>query len=570
MKRLCWAVAAGWVVGCSPTKMPVVTPTPHPVVAEPAPPESELPPPPDLHVARALSDSLLKRLAVDSLQDQKDVEILERLREVAVAGDAAGTGLEAGADLAEMFDINVARYAEHARVRFYLDFFQGPARERMTVWLSRLPVYEAMIKAALSARGLPNDLKYLALIESGYSNTAVSRTKAVGMWQFMRLTARDYGLKMTHWVDERRDPVKATAAAARLLSDLTKRFDGSYYLAAAAYNSGGGTVARGLRKLGAGAAEAYFEDEQTAIDLAEDLTGDDRFFHLSDSRYLRRETKDYVPKLIAAAMIAKQPEKYGFPPIPAVAPFEVDSVPVTEPTSLEVVAKVSGLDFGTIVGLNPYYLRGITPPDQPVAWVRVPIGRGPQITEALAAVPTADRLPAQIHIVQRKETVRSISRRYGITAATLADFNPGLTTKSSLTVGAQLRVPGRALVRGMMAADQQETATRRARVAGGGTHRVGKGETLGSLARRYGVTVAQLRSWNRLSPGSPLQIGQRVRVGGSRPRATSSATVHVVRRGETLASLARRYRVTVTALMTANGIRSGADLKAGKRLTIPG
>lgn len=570
MKRWCWVVTAGWVVGCSPTATPVVIPVPHPTAAAPASPENELPPPPDLQVAQTLSDSLLKRLAVDSLQDRKDLEILERLRETAVAGDAVGTGLEAGADLAEMFDINVARYAEHARVRFYLEFFQGPARERMTVWLSRLPVYDPMIKAALSARGLPNDLKYLALIESGYSNTAVSRSKAVGMWQFMRLTARDYGLKMTHWVDERRDPIKATAAAARLLSDLTKRFEGSYYLAAAAYNSGGGTVARGLRKLGAGAGDDYFEDEETAIDLAEDLTGDDRFFHLSDSRYLRKETKDYVPKLIAAAMIAKQPEKYGFPPIAAVEPFEVDSVPVTEPTSLEVVAKVSGLDFATVAGLNPYYLRGITPPDQPVAWVRVPIGRGPQITEALAAVPTADRLPALIHTVQRKETVRSISRRYGMTVATLADFNPGLTAKSSLAVGTPLRVPGRALVRGMMAADQRETTTRRARVAVGGTHRVGKGETLGSLARRYGVTVAQLRSWNRLAATSTLQIGQRVRVGGSRPRVPSSATVHVVRRGETLASLARRYRVTVTALRTANGMRSGADLKAGKRLTIPG
>ena len=572
MKRWFWVVTAGWAVGCTPARQPVAVPEPRPPVAAPTsvPVEHQLPPAPDLQVARALSDSLLRRLAVDSLQDQKDSEILERLRDVAASGDPAVGGIEAGADLAEMFDINVARYAEHSRVKFYLDFFQGPARERMTVWLSRLPVYEAMIKSNLSARGLPTDLKYLALIESGYSNTAVSRSKAVGMWQFMRMTAREYGLKMTHWVDERRDPVKATVAAARFLSDLTKRFGGSYYLAAAAYNSGGGTVARGLRKLGAGAAEDYFEDEETAIDLAEDLTGDDRFFHLSDSRYLRKETKDYVPKLIAAAMIAKQPEKYGFPRIPAVQPFEVDSVPVTEPTSLEVVAKVSGLDFATIVGLNPYYLRGITPPDQPVAWVRVPIGRGPQITEALAAVPTADRLPAQIHVVQRKETVRSISRRYGITAAALASFNPGLTATSSLSVGAQLRVPGRALVRGMMAADQQETATRRARVAAGGTHRVAKGETLGSLARRYGVTVAQLRSWNRLAAQGTLKVGQRVRIGAARRPVSASATVHVVRRGETLSSVARRYRVTVTALMAANGIHSRSDLKAGKRLTIPG
>lgn len=577
MKRWLWVLTAGLGVGCSPTRTPVAVPGPRQSAAEPVPvpSETELPPPPDLHLARALSDSLLKRLAVDSLQDQKDMEILERLRDVAVAGDSMSIGTEAGVDLAEMFDINVARYAEHTRVRYYLDFFQGPARERMTVWLGRLPVYEPMIKAALSARGLPNDLKYLALIESGYSNTAVSRSKAVGMWQFMRPTARDYGLKTTHWVDERRDPVKATAAAARFLSDLTKRFDGSYYLAAAAYNSGGGTVSRGLRKLGAGAAEDYFDDDEAAIDLAEDPTGDDRFFHLSESRFLRQETKDYVPKLIAAAMIAKQPEKYGFPPIPAVEPFEVDSVPVTEPTSLEVVAKVAGLDFATITGLNPFYIRGITPPDAPVAWVRVPIGRGREITEALAAVPTADRLPAQIHVVQRKETMRSVSRKYGITAAALAEFNPGLTAKSPLKLGAQLRVPGRALVRGLVAADRQETITRRARVASRGTHRIARGETLGALARRYRVTVAQLAAWNGLSARSSLRIGQVVRIGSSRsrtavPSKSGSKTVHIVRRGETLSSVARRYRVTVTALREANGLRPGGDLKTGKRLTIPG
>ncbi len=570
-RRFGLAVVVG-LLGCGPAPTLVVAPVPAPTAAapDPAPQVTELSPAPDLAVAHALSDSLLKRLTIDSLQDRKDLEILEQLREVAANPDSGSPGTEAGADLAEMFDINVARYAEHARVRFYLDFFQGRARERMTVWLGRLPVYEAMIKTALSARGLPNDLKYLALIESGYSNTAVSRSNAVGMWQFMRGTARDYGLKVTHWVDERRDPVKATAAAARFLADLSRRFDGSYYLAAAAYNSGGGTVSRGLRKLGAEASEDYFEDDEASIDLAEDPTGDDRFFHLSDSRFLRRETKDYVPKLIAAAMIAKQPEKYGFPPIPAVDPFEVDSVPVTEPTSLEVVARVSGLPVSTIAGLNPYYLRGMTPPDQAVAWIRVPNGRGAQITEALAAVPTSERLPAMVHVVGRRETVRSISRRYGITSATLVEFNQGLVPTAALKVGTTLRVPGRALVRGLLAADQQETATRRARVATGGVHRVGRGETLGSIAKRYGVTVAQLRVWNGLPAKGILSVGRRLRVGSTRAVARPRReTTHVVRRGETLAGLARRYRVTIAALQSANGIRPDAALNAGKRLTIP-
>src|SRR2546421_7735854 len=197
------------------------------------------------------------------------------------------------------FDIDVSSFAMNRRVLQYLEFFRLDSRDRFEIWLTRLGRYEGMIRDRLRAKRLPEDLVYLSLIESGFSNTAVSRAKAVGMWQFMASTARLYGLTVDPWVDERRDPYKATEAAVNYLADLRERLGGGY-LAAAAYNTGVGRIERGIDRLPGGQ------------DSVEDRT----FFQLSDRRYLRRGTRDYVPKLIPAAPIAKQPQRYGFQPEP--------------------------------------------------------------------------------------------------------------------------------------------------------------------------------------------------------------------------------------------------------------
>lgn len=575
--RRAWVIAGIAVVGGCVSSTPAGVPAPRPEAPAAAPAAGRpLPPAPDLEVERALADTLLlRRLASDSLSDKKDMEILDRLREDAPIADSEAV---ADADLAEMFDINVARYAEHGRVKYWLDFFQGPARDRMSIWLTRMPVYEPMIRAALAANGLPGDLVYLALIESGYSSTAVSRSKAVGMWQFMKGTGRDYGLRVDRWVDERRDVVKATQAAARHLADLTRMFNGSYYLAAAAYNAGAGKVSRGLKRLGSGAEEDYFDDEEEGADLAQDANGDDRFFHLSDTRYLRKETKDYVPKLIAAAMIAKQPEKYGFPPVPKASPFAVDSVSMVGPTSLDVLARKAGIDRDAIAALNPQYLRGVTPPDPGPWWVRVPQGDGARAAEALAQLAPEERVPGLVHTVQKKETLRSIGRRYGLSVEELAQFNPGINPRTGVRAGTEIRVPGLARIRGYQAEDARENASRKARAASGGRHKVRKGETLITLAERYGVSEAQLKSWNHLGRNGRLRAGQVLRVGpirgtrggaGAKASRAAARTTHLVRPGETLSSVARRYGVSVKALMAANGLRAGQGLKAGRRITIP-
>src|SRR5256886_1841347 len=196
-----------------------------------------------------------------------------------------------------LFDIDVTTFAANRRVLEYQEFFQVDSRDRFEIWLSRLGRYEGMIRERLRARGLPEDLVYLTLIESGLSNTAVSRARAVGMWQFMAATGRNYGLQIDPWVDERRDPFKAADAAANHLQDLVQRL-GSVYLAAAAYNAGAGRIERAIRRL-PGGGEADNGDDQT-------------FFGVASHRHVRRGTRDYVPKLIAAALIAKQPAHSGF------------------------------------------------------------------------------------------------------------------------------------------------------------------------------------------------------------------------------------------------------------------
>jgi LysM repeat protein len=208
----------------------------------------------------------------------------------------------------------------------------------------------------------------------------------------------------------------------------------------------------------------------------------------------------------------------------------------------------------------------MTPPGG-VHWVRVPTGTGVGITEALAAIPASERVPAFGHVVARRETVRSVAKRYGLSTKELVDFNPSITAASKLRAGMSLRIPGRVRSR---EAEPAPTA----RAVAGRVHRVKKGESLAAIGRRYRVTVAQLLQWNDIAQDSKLSVGQRIRVGaqGTTPRppvAKTTVSAHLVRRGETLSSLARRYGVSVESLMSANGLRSARALRAGIRLRIP-
>jgi membrane-bound lytic murein transglycosylase D len=401
----------------------------------------------------------------------------------------SGGGPDAAAAVARHLD--VVSFARHSRVQYYIDFFQGPARDRFTIWLGRLPRYEGMIREQLRRHGVPEDLIYLAMIESGYSNTAVSRARAVGMWQFIASTGRQYGLSQDVWEDQRRDPFRATEAAARHLADLNEIF-GSWYLAAAAYNAGAGRVSRGIERL------------PTSDGGPNDAT----FFELSDRRYLRLETRDYVPKLIAAALIAKEPERYGFDSVPRLDPLTYDEVLVGDATGLDVLARLADTTTRALVELNPQFLRGATPPKRAVV-VRVPAGSGPTVARRWSELPAKERITFVMHRVAKGETLSGIAQRYGISTRVLQAANPRVQAHR-MGIGLQLTVPvSRAAQR--TAAGSAPRAAARAPAAAGSSYIVRPGDSLWTIAQRHGVAVADLKRWNGLS-GSLVRVGQALRV----------------------------------------------------------
>ena len=431
----------------------------------------------------------------DSLASSSEIEASATAPLADVVMGAPGDEVASLDADAVTWDFDVQTYAAHPRVQYYLNYFQAMAPSRLAVVLERGARYEPMIRERLAAQGLPSDLFYLAMIESGWSSEAVSRAYAVGMWQFMRGTGRGYGLRVDTWVDERRDPVKATDAAARHLRDLRERF-GSLYLAAAAYNAGAGTVSRGLGRLEP--AEEMEEAEEA---------GDAAFFRLAETRLLRHETRDYVPKLIAAAIIAKQPARYGIATSP-VQPFAYDSLVVSDATGLDVVARLAGVNLGEIRDLNPQYLRLATPPGSESV-IRLPAGTGDSTAASYEQLPAGERVQYLTHVLRRRERMTTVAANYRIPLAELRAANPKVG--SSPRTGTRLVVP----------------------------------------------TVA-----------IPSAIA--IRAAGERRPHHATARTHKVRRGETLTGIARRYRVSLTALKRANSIRNEHALMAGTRLRIPG
>ena len=519
---LCLTIAIG-AAACSSGGPPSVAPSPAAqqasmAAAEALAPASEtsspvtsssaVPPPVNVIDVDSMARNIV---AADSAADAAALSALDQAYPDTVATPVFSHGGGADdLDVVTSWDIDVETYVSHERVQYYLDFFQGPGRERMAIWLTRLPRYEAMIREQMQANGVPEDMVYLALIESGYSNTAVSRARATGMWQFMKGTGRMYGLQVNSYVDDRRDPVKSTAAAAQHLNDLQERF-GSIYLAAAAYNAGAGKVSRGLRGLPAGSGPS--------VDLADELAEDDstnndsEFFRLYDTKYLRRETKDYVPKLIAAALIATAPTKYGFAAPPAVAPFAYDSVIVTGQTGLDVIARLSGATFAEIRELNPQYIRMVTPPGK-TAVVRVPVGAGDRTTAAYAELPASQRISYQTHVVRSGETLSGVAKKYGVSTQQVRDANAKIPKSGMLRVGQRLIIPTSGYSAEMRAAIAATESSTRAPARGGKTYTVRRGDTLSGIAQRYGTTPSALKRANGLS-SDRLRVGQKLRVRSS-------------------------------------------------------
>ncbi len=327
------------------------------------------------------------------------------------------------------WDLEVESNASRERVAYFVDVFTGRLREAFQKALSRQTEFAPLIEARLRAAGLPLDLTYLAFVESYYDPQAYSRAAAVGMWQFMTRTARGVGLRVDWWVDERRDPVRSTEGAVRLLSSLHDEF-GSLFLAAAAYNGGSGRVSRGLAEFAA---------------RLEGVEGEDRFFALSDTRYLRAETRDYIPKIIAAALVAKQPDRYGLM-VDSVPPFTFDTVRVAGGTPLAAVAAAAPTSVDSVRDLNPHILRGMVPEGDSM-WVRVPPGAAEGFLDRFSGLDSTVRVAVTRVKSKKGESMASIARRHGLTSKQLGWFNPKVARLKSgnLVTGQTILVPSRAV-----------------------------------------------------------------------------------------------------------------------------
>jgi membrane-bound lytic murein transglycosylase D len=373
------------------------------------------------------------------------------------------------------------------KVEYFINYFQTKAKPSFSKWLSRSTRYLPLMKEILKQEGMPEDLVYVAMIESGFNLRAQSWASAVGPWQFMSATGKRYSLKIDQWIDERKDPVKATTAAALYLKELYGMFNGDWYLAAAGYNAGENKI---MRAIG--------------------MYNSSDFWEISRGSYLKRETKEYVPKLLAAAIIAKDPAKYGFADIAYLPPIEFETVKIPSRTDLELVAKLSGTTFDTIKDLNPDLRHWCTPPNYPDYELKLPKGTRQQFEVAYAKVPADQRYTEKTfytrYQAKKKDTLKSVARRFGLSEGDLADLN-GISRKSRIG-GKTLVVPAKQTVD-----FSREGRTVTASIKNSSHNKyytVKKGDTLESLSRQFKVSTKLLSTWNNMKGKLALKPGRRI------------------------------------------------------------
>jgi len=442
----------------------------------------------------------------------------------------------------------------NARVLAIVEMFQTQKREWFQEALDRGALYIPLFQRVLEEEGLPKDLVYLSMIESAFKPRAVSRAGARGLWQFITGTGKLYGLRQDYWVDDRFDPEKATRAAARHLKDLYDEF-GDWYLAMAAYNAGPRRIERAIQR-----------------------TGNRDFWTLAQKRYLPRETRSYVPLILAATLIGKNPEVYGFTR-PAGATLEFDVFELDSPIDLETAAKSAGTAVDEMKLLNPELRHWVTPLDRESYPLKIPKGSRVAFDVALAAIPKGERVRFGAHVVERGDTLSKIARRYGTTIEALASAN-NMRSRTMIHPGQVLTVP---VPPGSLAAYSSADA-RKFREASRDSipegdqeiYVVERGDTLGAIADSFRMSLSELRALNDLPSGSTrIHPGQRLVVSSRpeavpRPRpAASTGETYTVRSGDTLGTIADAHGIGLSTLRRFNGMGSRTTrIYPGQKLVV--
>jgi peptidoglycan lytic transglycosylase D len=448
------------------------------------------------------------------------------------------------------------------RVELALQYFQTKGRKVFTIWLTRLGKYENLIRKTLREEGLPQELLYLSMIESGFNPKAYSYARASGLWQFIYATGSHYGLRKDWWFDERRDPTLSTRAAARHLNDLYDRF-GDWYLAMAGYNYSPGKLQRQMKRYN---------------------TRD--FWKL---KKIPRQTRNYVPTFIAASLIAKDPNKYGFF-VEKAKPVEFDTVRISDCVDLEVIAKCVNSNFDKIKTLNPAVLKWCTPPNIKDFTVNLPKGTKDLFKQEYAKIPDDQKVTYKRHKIRTGETLSEIAGRYATSISVLKKTNS--LRSSRIRAGKYLIIPVAQnekyykTFKPVVYKSSKNKYRSKKRVANVKGHKkityiVKIGDTLGDIAELYNTRASKIRNWNGISYGRHIYPKQKLSIWVpdnnplpniikneqvSKPLA-SNESYHIVEHGDTLWDIAQKYNTSIWELKKINKLRSNR-IKPGERLII--
>ena len=423
----------------------------------------------------------------------------------------------------------------------WMKYFLGPGKKYYSRWLGRSTQYWPMMHAKLEAAGLPKDLVYLSMIESGYITHAYSSAAAVGLWQFITPTGKEHNLRIDWWVDERRHPEMATDAAIQFLGHLRKS-TGHWYLAWAGYNGGPTRVKRAVNRHG---------------------TKD--FWTLVDKGAFPTETDNYVPKIIAAAIIGKYRDRYGFTNIKYLEPIQYESVDVEANISIEILAKCAELSEEEFGKYNPQLRRWALPPTPKNQVIYVPDAR--KFKKKLAKVPPEARLSYQRYTVRRGDTLSSIAQRHGTSLQVIQSTNR-ISNPNRLSVGTVLLIPPNGAQ--PVSASKSKSSTKAAPPKKKSspkthtvTHTVQRGQALSAIAEQYNVSTKDIMSWNGIKNANRIYAGQKLKI-----KTTKSVWVtYTVRSGDTLSGIAEKHGVSVSDLRSWNSLKS-TRIYAGQKLKV--
>ena len=405
----------------------------------------------------------------------------------------------------------------NTRVQNWMVYFLTRGRRWFVKWIARKDRYEPLIVPELEAAGLPKNLVYQAMIESGFNPYATSHASAVGVWQFIQSTGKGYGLQRDWWVDERRDPVMATRAAIAFMTDLHKRF-GDWRLASAAYNAGGGKISRAIK-----------------------MYGTEDFWEMSSDSYsyLKPETKNYVPKIIAAAILGTYADRYGLTAEiqdeHRLGAWDYDVVSVPEATDLQVVSKITGVSMDDLEAMNPALRRGYTPPGVQNYPLNVPRGDGPRFEREFAKIPDSERTTFVRYTIRKGDTLGGIASKYDVPVAMVQRMN-SISDPRRIKVGKTLLIPVRS----------NELGDRTV------THIVSRGESLSVIANKYGTTTADLRDGNKLKSDT-LEVGQKLQV---QSKGSGKATASASTKGSSSSSAASKVQAAESSAPIKSAARS--------------